>query len=173
MISIWESLSWLFGNRFICVHFRSMWNPLTFSVSMKIYCNFWKRLPKATCQKTQLTMLGFVTFVLAVLCKRKQQVPTMLGLAVHRGKDTTHKTLETMCNVRERPQQCWKSCTNDPKLLRATLRRSQKKRKVRSCLLKSLTAFKLCSTNPNNTQQRVQTDVTCNIQKCFARSQEA
>ena len=61
MISIWEWLSWLFGNNFICVHFRSMWNPLTFSVSMQIYCNFWKRLRKATCQKTQLTMLGFVS----------------------------------------------------------------------------------------------------------------
>ena len=51
-------------------------------------------------------MFGFVASVLAVLCKRKQQVPTMLGLAVHGGKDTTHKTLETMCNVRKRRQQC-------------------------------------------------------------------
>ena len=29
----------------------------------------------------------------------------MLGPAVHRGKDTTHKTLKTMCNPRAWPQQ--------------------------------------------------------------------
>ena len=80
MISIWEWLRRLFGNNFICVHFRSMWNPLAFSVSMQIYCNFWKRLRKPTCQKTQLTMLGFVASVLTVLCKRKQQVPTIWDL---------------------------------------------------------------------------------------------
>ena len=31
--------------------------------------------------------------VLAVMCKRMQQLPEMLGPAVHRGKDTTHKSL--------------------------------------------------------------------------------
>ena len=39
------------------------------------------------------TMLGVVVCVLAVVCKRMQQLPTMLGSAVHRGKDTTHKSL--------------------------------------------------------------------------------
>ena len=58
------------------------------------------------------TMLGVVASVLAVVCKRMQQLPTILGPAVHRGKDTTHKTLETMCHARAWPQQCWKSCTN-------------------------------------------------------------
>ena len=38
------------------------------------------------------TMLGVVACVLAVVCKRMQQLPTMLGPAVHRGKDTTHKS---------------------------------------------------------------------------------
>ena len=38
-------------------------------------------------------MLGVVACVLAVACKRMQQLPTMLGPAVHRGKDTTHKSL--------------------------------------------------------------------------------
>ena len=33
-------------------------------------------------------MLGVVACVLAVVCKRMQQLPTMLGPAVHRGKDT-------------------------------------------------------------------------------------
>ena len=50
--------------------------------------------------------------VLAVVCKRMQQLPTMLGPAVHRGKDTTHKTLQTMCNARAWPHQYWKSCAN-------------------------------------------------------------
>ena len=36
----------------------------------------------------------------------------MLGPAVHRGKDTPYKTLETMCNARAWLQQCWKSCAN-------------------------------------------------------------
>ena len=41
-----------------------------------------------------------------------QQLPTMLRPAVHCGKDTTHKTLETMRNERAWPQQRWKSCAN-------------------------------------------------------------
>ena len=39
------------------------------------------------------TMLGVVAFMLAVVCRRMQQLPTMLGPAVQRGKDTTHKSL--------------------------------------------------------------------------------
>ena len=38
-------------------------------------------------------MLGVVACVLAMVCKRMQQLPTMLGPAVHRGKNTTHKSL--------------------------------------------------------------------------------
>ena len=34
-----------------------------------------------------------VACVLAVVCKRMQQLPTMLGPVEHRGKDTTHKSL--------------------------------------------------------------------------------
>ena len=37
-------------------------------------------------------------------CKRTQQLPTMLGPAVHRRKDTTHKFLETMRIERASPQ---------------------------------------------------------------------
>ena len=58
------------------------------------------------------TMLGVVACVLAVMCKRMQQLATMLGPAVHRDKDTTHKSLQTMRNERAWPQQCWKSCAN-------------------------------------------------------------
>ena len=32
---------------------------------------------------------------------------------------------------------------------------------------KRLTGFKLCATTPNNTQQGVQTNATCNIQQCW------
>ena len=39
------------------------------------------------------TMLGVVACVLAVVCKRMQQLPTRLGRAVHHRKDTTHKSL--------------------------------------------------------------------------------
>ena len=39
------------------------------------------------------TMLGVVASMLAVVCKRMQQLPTMLGPTVHCGKDTTHKSL--------------------------------------------------------------------------------
>ena len=52
-------------------------------------------------------MLGVVAFVLAVMCKQMQQLPTILGPVVHRVK-----TLETMCKARERLQQCLKSCVN-------------------------------------------------------------
>ena len=37
------------------------------------------------------TMSEDVVFVLVMVCKRMQQLPTMLGPAVHRGKDTTHE----------------------------------------------------------------------------------
>ena len=39
------------------------------------------------------TMLELVACVLGVFCKRMQQLPTMLGPAVHPGKGTTHKSL--------------------------------------------------------------------------------
>ena len=58
------------------------------------------------------TMLEVVACVLAVVCKRMQQLPTMLGPAVHRGKVTSHKFLKTMRNECAWPQQCWKSCAN-------------------------------------------------------------
>ena len=57
-------------------------------------------------------MLGVVASVLAVVCKRVQQLLTMLGPALHLGTDTTHKTLQTMRNTRAWPEQCWKNCAN-------------------------------------------------------------
>ena len=40
------------------------------------------------------------------------KLPTMLEPAAHCGNDTTHKTLEIMCNVHAWHQQCCKSCAN-------------------------------------------------------------
>ena len=97
-------------------------------------------------KRTGQQCLEFLTSVLPVECTRMQQLPTMLVPAVHRGKDTTHKTLKTMCNLRAWPQQLmleevWKRiqhcCT--------TLRRSQNKRNVGSCWFKSLLANKAAS----------------------------
>ena len=43
------------------------------------------------------TTINIVASTLAVVFKGMQQLPTMLGPAVHHdGKGTTHKTLETM-----------------------------------------------------------------------------
>ena len=55
-------------------------------------------------------MLRVVAPVLAVVCKRMRQLPTMLIPAVHREKDIIQKTLETMCNARAWPQQ-WRPGT--------------------------------------------------------------
>ena len=41
----------------------------------------------------------------------------MLGLAVHRGKDTTHKTWETICDALAWPEKCWKSSANGPSIV--------------------------------------------------------
>ena len=50
------------------------------------------------------TLSGVVESVLAVVCKRMQQLPTMLEPVVYRGKDTTCKSLETgTCNARAWP----------------------------------------------------------------------
>ena len=63
------------------------------------------------------TMLGVVACVLAVVCKRMQQLPTSLGPAVYRRKNTAHKSLQSMCNEGAWPQQCWKSCANESNIV--------------------------------------------------------
>ena len=76
-----------------------------------------------------------------------QQLPTMLVPALHRGKDTTHKTLKTMCNLRAWPQQLTleEVCKRIQHCC-ATLRRSQKKEMLevvgsKLCLPTSLRPF--------------------------------
>ena len=58
------------------------------------------------------TMLGVVACVLAVVYKQMQQLPTSLEPAVHRGKNTTHRSLQSMRNEHAWPLQCWKNCSN-------------------------------------------------------------
>ena len=101
---------------------------------------------KTMYKRTGSTMLGVVASVLAVECTRMQQLPTMLGPAVHRGKDTTHKTLKTMCNLRSwRKQLMLEEVCKRIQHCCATLRRSQSKGNLGSCWLKTLLAKKVAS----------------------------
>ena len=75
----------------------------------------------------------------------------MLVPTVHHGKDTTHKSLETMCNARAWPH-VGRALQTDPTLLRYASAITEQT-KVESCWLRSLIGFKLCATTPNNTQQ--------------------
>ena len=111
---------------------------------------FWTRKTTDSwfCQRVAFFETFTLTPMLAAVCKRMQQLPTILGPVVHRGKDTTRKTLETMwapAMLQELSKQIQHYC--------ATLRRSRNKRNVGSCWLKRLIGFKLCETTPNNTQQ--------------------
>ena len=60
------------------------------------------------------TMLRVVACVLAVVCKRMQQLPTMFGPTVHRGKDTTHKSLLTMRNECAWPNNVGRAVQTNP-----------------------------------------------------------
>ena len=108
-------------------------------------------------------MLEVVSSMLAVVCKRMQHIPTMLGPALPRGKDTAHKTLDTFCNERAWPQKCWKSCANGSKIV--ALRFGDHK----TTEMLEVVGFKLCATTRNNMQQVVQTNTICNIQQCCVR----
>ena len=72
-----------------------------------------------------------------------------------------------MCNALAWPQQCWRELCKRIQHCSATLQRSRSKRDVGSRWFKSLNGFKLCAKTPNNMQQGVQTDATCNIQQCW------
>ena len=73
-------------------------------------------------------MLGVVASVLASVCKQIQKLPTMLGPAVRRGKDTSHMTLETTRVLRVRgSNNVGRAVQTDPTLLRYAIT-EQKKR---------------------------------------------
>ena len=96
-------------------------------------------------------LLWVVAFVLVVVCKRMQQFPTMLGATVHRGRDKSHKTLESMGNARTWHQQCWESCANG-----SNIRRSRNRGNVGSCWLKKFDKVQILR---SNSQQQT---TTCN-----------
>ena len=52
---------------------------------------------KTMFKRTGSTMFGVFNLRVASGVNAVPQLPSMLGPAVHRGKDTTHKTLKTMC----------------------------------------------------------------------------
>ena len=75
-----------------------------------------------------------------------QHLPTVLGPAVPRGKDTTHKPLKIMLNPRAWPQQLMlEEVCKQMQHCCATLRRSQNKRNLGTCWLKRLLANKVAS----------------------------
>ena len=88
----------------------------------------------------------------------------MLGPAVHRGKDATHKTFETTCNARAWPHQYWKSCANGSNVV--ALRFGDHGTKE---MLGVVGSFKLCATTCNKVCKRTQ-HVTSNNLASLARS---
>ena len=64
------------------------------------------------------TMLGVVACVLAVVCKRMQQLPTMLGPALHRGKDKPISLCKPCIMSVCGPNNVGRAVQTDPTLLR-------------------------------------------------------
>ena len=88
----------------------------------------------------------------------------MLGPAMHRGMDATHKTFETTCNARAWPHQYWKSCANGSNVV--ALRFGDHGTKE---MLGVVGSFKLCATTCNKVCKRTQ-HVTSNNLASVARS---
>ena len=63
-------------------------------------------------------MLGVVACVLAVVCKRMQQLPTMLGPALHRGKDKPISLCKPCIMSVRGPNNVGRAVQTDPTLLR-------------------------------------------------------
>ena len=102
------------------------------------------------------TMLGVVACLLAVVCKRMQQLPTSWAPAAHHGKNTTHNSL---CNPYimslRGPNNVRRAVQTDPTLLRyASVITEQKKHW--ELLAEKFDQFQ---TLHNNTQQH---PTTCN-----------
>ena len=95
---------------------------------------------------TVLSLVRFpVILSLVMVCKLMQQLPTILGPAVYRGRDTTYETFLNTLILSWRlrnPNNVGRAVQTDPTLLRyASMITDQ--RNVGSCSLKSLTGLKL------------------------------
>ena len=109
-----------------------------------------------------------VAFVLVMVCKRMQQLPTMLGPAGYRGKDTTHETFLNTLIVSWRlrgPNNVRRAVQTDPTLLcYASTITEQKK-----CWELFAQKFNSFQTSRYSMQKSVQTDATCNTQQWCVR----
>ena len=110
-------------------------------------------------------------FSIKAACKRMQQLPTMLGPAVHRGKPIS---LCKPCVMSVRGHNnVGRAVQTDPTLLRYASAITEQKK----CWELLAEKFDRFQTLRNNTQQQPTTcnrvDATCNIQQCCVRSHEA
>ena len=105
------------------------------------------------------TMLGVVSYVLAVVCKRMQQVWD-LQCTVGRIQPIS---LCNPCGMSVRgPNNVGRTVQTDPTLLRYASAITEQKQ----CWELLAEKFDRFQTLRNNIQQGVQTDATCNIQQC-------
>ena len=123
---------------------------------------------------SQRCWANIVASVKSVMCRRMQQLQTMLGPAVHRGKDITlaykASLKEATCNASAWPKQCWKSCANRSNIV--TLLFGDHGTKEMLGVVGKLDRFQTLRNNSwqqatledtQNMQRGVQTDSTCNI----------
>ena len=93
----------------------------------------------------------------------------MLVPTVHHGKDTTHKSLETMCNARAWPH-VGRAVQTDPTLLRYASAITEQT-KGWELLAQKFDRFQTLRNNSqqhaNNMQQGVRRTQTCNTQQCW------
>ena len=93
----------------------------------------------------------------------------MLVPTVHHGKDTTHKSLETMCNARAWPH-VGRAVQTDPTLLRYASAITEQT-KGWEVLAQKFDRFQTLRNNSqqhaNNMQQGVRWTQTCNTQQCW------
>ena len=111
------------------------------------------------------TVLRVVASVLAVACKRMQQLLTVL--ANHACWSITQSygvtvSKETMCDARGWPQHCSRAVQTDPTLSRYTPVITEQK-KCWELLAQNIDRFQPSHTTPNNMQQGAQTDAIYNI----------
>ena len=95
-------------------HFVVIVMPVPFLVWFPVILSYVQK-DATTPNMVGSTMSEDVAFVLVMVCKRMQQLPTMLGPAVHRGKDTTHEAFFKHLNsilARAWPYQYRKSWAN-------------------------------------------------------------
>ena len=96
------------------------------------------------------TMLGVVACVLAVVCKQIQQLATMLGPALHHGKDTTHSLCKPCVMSVRGHNNVARAVQTDPTLLRYASAAITQQKKCWELLAEKFDQFQ---TLRNNIQQ--------------------